>query len=252
MPFLTLAPNLDIHYARFPGLAERPWLVLLHEGLGSIAQWRDFPQRLNERTGCPVLVYDRQGYGQSSPMDRERTIHYLHQAALTELPAILRALIPGEPYWVIGHSDGGSIALLHAAEKNSQLQGIITEAAHVFVEPETLDGIRAADAAFAAGKLKNLERYHGDKTDWVFHSWARTWLSEPFRTWNIEYALPAIEVPALIMQGREDQYATEAQVAAIVDKTPQAEAALIDHCGHTPHREQTEIVLAQMSAFIGR
>ncbi len=252
MPFLTLAPHLQIHYTQFAGATDKPWLVLLHEGLGSIAQWRDYPQRLNERTGCPVLVYDRQGYGQSSPMDRERTIHYLHQAALTELPAVLDKLIPDQDYWVIGHSDGGSIALLHAAEKNPRLRGAITEAAHVFIEPETLAGIRVADEAYAAGKLKNLTRYHGDKTDWVFHSWARTWLSQPFQPWNIEYVLPSIDVPMLVMQGREDQYATEAQVTAIVTQSPRAEAAIIDHCGHTPHREQTDIVLAQMSDFIAR
>lgn len=250
VPILQVAPEYELYYELVPGLKERPCLVFLHEGLGCTDLWKDFPKRLCDLTGCPGLVYDRRGYGRSSPLAGPRTIHYLHEYALLELPRVLAAVIPDRDYLVIGHSDGGSIALIHAAERPAGLRGIITEAAHVFVEQETVDGIRAADDAYLAGKLHRLARYHGDKTDTTFKAWSRTWITEGFRHWNIEYLLPSIQVPALVMQGVQDQYATAAQVTAIVGRVGNREAVMIPHCGHTPHQEQPELTLQRMATFI--
>lgn len=253
MATLSLAEDLQIHYVTLEGEEGRPWLIFLHEGLGSIAQWKDFPERLCERTGCPGLVYDRQGYGGSSPLTESRTIHYLHKYALIELPQLLAAVLPGKPYVLIGHSDGGSIGLIHGAEKPSGLKGIITEAAHVLVEPETLAGIEQAVTAHQQGHLRGLARYHGEKAETVFSAWADTWLSPPFAAWNIEYLLPAIEVPLLVLQGMADQYGTQAQVDSIVSRSSgQATPLMLEDCGHTPHKDMPALVLDLMSCFVNR
>jgi len=164
MGMLALESDYQIHYQRSDGDPERPCLVFLHEGLGCTAMWRKFPSLLCERTGCSGLRYDRLGYGKSSALQKPRTIHYMHEAALQELPRVLDHLLPNRPYVLVGHSDGGSIALILGAERPRLLKGIITEAAHVFVEPETISGIRAADDAFHGGKLSGLTDYHGERT----------------------------------------------------------------------------------------
>ena len=250
MAILNLGPAQHLYYERIDGDPAKPCLVFLHEGLGSTAMWKDFPQRLCQATGCPGLVYDRLGYGRSSPLSAPRSVHYLHHYALTELPQVLAALLPGQPYFLVGHSDGGSIALLHAAEQPAGLRGIVTEAAHVFVEDVTLAGIEAANVAFAAGKLHGLAKYHGDKTGGIFKAWADTWLSSGFKHWNIEYLLPSIACPALVLQGIDDQYGTPAQVQSIVSKASQAQAAMVAQCGHAPHHEQKEVVLQRMHTFL--
>lgn len=256
MNLLSLDAETTLYFERIgadlPGTPDRPCLVFLHEGLGSTGLWRDFPARLCALTGCPGLSYDRQGYGRSSPLTRPRSVHYLHHYALGELPAVLARLIPEQDYLVIGHSDGGSIGLLHAAEQPLRLRGLITEAAHVFVEAETLAGIRAADDAYAAGKLQGLKRHHGDKSEALFRAWADIWQSPGFKAWNIEYALPSITCPLLAIQGRDDQYGSAAQLDAIVGPLPQAEKATVEACGHTPHHEQQEIVLGLMAAYVRR
>ena len=240
-----------IYYEHITGDADRPWLVFLHEGLGSTTQWKDFPHRLCELTGCRGLIYDRQGYGQSTPLNKSRTLHYLHEYALVELPQLLAALLPGQDYILVGHSDGGSIALIHAAARDPHLRGVITEAAHVFVEPETLDGIRAADNAYEQGKLAGLAKYHGDKTAQIFKAWSDTWLTPAFSHWNIEYLLPATECPLLVIQGEDDQYGSRSQVDSIAEGCGgPTQAELIPDCGHSPHHEQAEEVLALMTAFI--
>ncbi len=239
-----------LRYERIAGDAAQPTLVFLHEGLGCIDMWRGFPARLCAALGCPGLLYDRVGYGGSSPLVRPRTIGYLHEAALQELPAVLEQLLPGADYVLIGHSDGGSIALLHAAARPARLRAIVTEAAHVFVEPVTLDGIRAAVEAYAAGKLRGLAKYHGDKTDAIFSAWADTWLGDGFRSWNIERGLESIACPALVIQGVDDQYGTAAQVESIVSRVPNVRAELVPECGHSPHQEQADVVLELMRAFL--
>ncbi|TWI42998.1 pimeloyl-ACP methyl ester carboxylesterase [Pseudoduganella flava] len=228
----------------------RPVLVFLHEGLGSVSMWKDFPRRLCAATGCPGLVYDRQGYGRSPALTRRRTVHYLHDYALAELPAVLAALLPERDYVLFGHSDGGSIALLHAAEAPARLRGIVTLAAHVMVEQVTLDGIAAAAAAWEAGKLAGLARHHGDKTAALFHAWADTWRSPGFAHWHIGYALPSIACPVLALQGRDDQYGTPAQLDAIEAGVRGARTVLLDDCGHAPHVDQPARVLELAGAFI--
>lgn len=250
MPFLDVNDTPRLYYELIPGDPARPCLVFLHEGLGSVGMWKDFPALLCQAGGCAGLVYDRQGYGRSVPLAAARQIHYLHDYALRELPRILAQVIPGREYILVGHSDGGSIALIHAAQRPALLRGIITEAAHVFVEPQTLDGVRAADAGFEAGKLRALARYHGEQTDAIFKAWSQTWLAPHFRFWNIEYLLPSIACPALIVQGSADQYGSEAQVDAIVAGAPKARKAMLAACGHAPHQEMPRETLALMAAFV--
>ncbi|WP_448873581.1 alpha/beta fold hydrolase [Desulfobulbus propionicus] len=254
MSQVNLGNDQDFFYLRHPGKAGRPFLVFLHEGLGSVAQWRDFPEQLCRRTGCPGLVYDRIGHGLSSPLSRPRTLHYLHGHALSELPRVLAKLIPDHPYLLIGHSDGGSIALIAGSERPPLLKAIIGMAAHVFVEPCSLEGIEQARADYAEGKLRAaLMRYHGEKTDRLFAAWADTWTSPWFRFWNIEYLLPAIETPVLVLQGREDQYGTMAQVDAIVRRSAgPATPLLLEDCGHAPHLECPDLCLDLMTCFINR
>lgn len=239
-----------LYYEWIEGDPDKPHLVFLHEGLGCTAMWRDFPRALCRATGCPGLVYDRLGYGASPALPRPRTLSYLHQYALDELPQLLSSLIPERDYVLIGHSDGASIGLIHAAERPAQLRGLICEAAHVFVEPETLAGIADATQAFQAGKLQGLAKYHGEKTASLFRAWSDTWQSDWFRHWNIEYVLPAIACPVLVIQGLEDQYATLAQVEAIVSQVPRAQQLVVENCGHAPHLERPDELLQHMQAFI--
>ncbi|MDD2920726.1 MAG: alpha/beta hydrolase [Anaerolineales bacterium] len=250
MTFLTLDKTPQIYYELIDGDANKPRLVFLHEGLGCAAMWKDFPRRLCEATGLRGLVYDRIGYGKSSALVSARTIHYMHEYALTELPQVIAQVIPDSDYFLVGHSDGGSIALIHAAEKPARLRGIITEAAHVFVEQETIAGIQVAAESYQAGKLRGLSKYHGEKTDVIFKAWSETWLTDWFGHWNIEYLLPSIECPVLAMQGMDDQYGTVAQVEAIASKALNAQKALIENCGHSPHQERADVVLQLMKDFL--
>ena len=238
----------QIYYEMIEGNPDYPTLVFLHEGLGCHAMWKGFPEQLCRKTGCPGLVYDRLGHGKSSPLTSTRTIHYVHESALKELLRVIELCIPGRSFLLVGHSDGGSISLIFGAEKPAFLKGIITEAAHVFVETITVEGVCRVDETYKKGELEGLKKYHGEKTDTLFRAWADTWLSDWFQSWNIEYLLPSITCPMLVMQGREDQYGTERQVASIVSGTSgRATSALLDNCGHSPHLETPETVLAIMS-----
>jgi len=254
MSRLVLDERHQLFYERLAGEAGRPWLVFLHEGLGSVAQWGDFPRDLCRRTRCPGLAYDRIGHGRSTGLIRPRTNRYLHEYALDELPRVLAALIPGQRFVLVGHSDGGSISLIFGAEKPAGLVGIITEAAHVMVEQVTVDGVRQAQAAWAQGKLrKGLARSHGEKSETLFRAWAETWTSAPFRSWSIEDLLPSIEVPLLVLQGRNDQYGTPAQVEAIVSRSGgSATPLLLEECGHSPHLDFPALTLDLMACFVNR
>jgi pimeloyl-ACP methyl ester carboxylesterase len=251
LPDLILRKHYNLHYQRIEGDKDKPVLVFLHEALGCTAMWRDFPELLCRATGCAGLLYDRLGHGKSSPLQEDRTIHYLHDLALQELPLLLEKLIPRKPYILIGHSDGGSIALLFGAARPSLLQGIITEAAHVFVDEETLTGIQTALQAWQKGKLAGLYAYHGKNTETIFTAWHKTWLSSWFRSWNIEYALPSITAPVLALQGKNDQYGSLDQVRAITSgASPQARSAIIAGCAHIPHLEAQSTVVDLMARFI--
>lgn len=249
MPMLELG-EAQLHYVLIEGDLRKPLLVFLHEGLGSIAMWKGFPERLCAATGCAGLVYDRQGYGLSSAQPGSRSIHYLHQYGMAELPSVMQGIASGREHIVVGHSDGGSIALIYAAARPAGLRGVITAAAHVFVEDLTLEGIHVALDAHGAGKLRALARYHGDKAATVFSSWADTWLAPWFRQWNIEYLLPAIDCPLLAIQGSEDQYGSQAQLDTIERGTPGARQLVLPECGHSPHIEQPEATVQAMAAFI--
>jgi pimeloyl-ACP methyl ester carboxylesterase len=240
----------SLYYETFDGDASRPVLVFLHEGLGCTAMWKDFPRRLCAATGSAGIVYDRLGYGHSSPLREHRSIHYLHEYALVELPQVVARLVAGREYLLVGHSDGGSIALMHAAGRPVGLRGIVTEAAHVFVEPVTLEGVRVARDAHGEGKMRGLARYHGDKAEAIFHAWADTWLEPAFVHWNIEYLLPSIECPVLAMQGRDDQYGSVAQLDSIAAKAVNARKLVVDDCSHSPHLEQIDAVVEYMAEFI--
>ena len=228
-----------------------PVLVFLHEGLGSVAQWKDFPGLLCGETGRAGFVFDRPGYGKSDPLERPRSPEYLHEEALGTLPEVLESRGIRKPI-LIGHSDGGTIALLFAARFPGNVTAVITEAAHVFVETVTLEGIRKAVDLFEKTDLgTRLAAYHGKNTGGVFHSWADTWLDPRFRDWNMEKDLPAILCPLLVIQGSEDEYGTAAQVESIAGKTSgPAEAWIVPRCGHIPHHQAKEAVLARMAAFI--
>ncbi len=248
---IELDRDLSLYYERIEGNMKKPELVFLHEGLGCTAMWKDFPELLCQETGCPGLIYDRLGYGKSSALNYPRDTDYLHGYALSELPAVLSLLIPERPYIIIGHSDGGSIGLIWAAQRPPLLQGLITEAAHVFIEPETLTGIKKAEQAYEDGKLTVLSKYHGVKTDVIFKAWSDTWLSDWFKDWNIVNLLPQVRCPVLAVQGCDDQYGTQLQLDAITSQTSGAtQSLMVKNCGHTPHAEQTAVVLKSMADFI--
>lgn len=251
MSRLQLNSDQSIYYELIKGKSDVPYLVFLHEGLGCLQMWQNFPEELCRKTGCPGLLYDRTGYGKSSPLGSDRTVHYLHDYALCELPEVLQAIIPNRDYILIGHSDGGSISLISGAEQSPLLKGIVTEAAHVFVEPETIEGIRAADEAFERDHFKGLYKYHGDKTDNIFKAWSNTWLSNWFKFWNIEYLLPSVQCPLLAIQGKDDQYGTKYQVHSIVSKSSgPSDALFVKNCGHTPHLEQPDLLIEKISEFV--
>jgi pimeloyl-ACP methyl ester carboxylesterase len=243
--------QLAVQRLRPAAAASGPTLVFLHEGLGCIALWKDFPTRLCERLRLSGIVYDRWGYGHSEPLDRPRTTSYLHDEARVFLPAVLGEL-GVERCIPIGHSDGGSIALLFASAFPAVTSAIVAEAAHVFVEEITLAGIRAAGIAYATTDLpRRLARYHGAKTDGIFKAWHDTWRSPEFQRWNIEAELPLITCPAQVLQGQDDEYGTPAQVEAIVrGVSGPVESVLLSDCGHTPHQQAADRVLDLIASFV--
>lgn len=244
MKTLALGPDRTLRYREIEGDPARPRLVFLHDALGCIELWEDFPEQLCRETDCPGLVFDRQGHGGSSPLTIERTVHYLHHYALDELPRLVDRVLPGRPLLLVGHSDGATIGLMYAARGDASLRGVVSVAAHVIVEKEMRPGIADAIAAFEAGKLDRLRTYHGEKTDALFHAWAHTWSSDWFASWSIEYLLPAVTCPVLAIQGRADQYATERQVDKILAGVRGPAGKLVlDDCGHAPHQDQPERVL---------
>lgn len=232
----------------YPG---RPTLIFLHDSLGCIELWRDFPQKLGELTQCNVFIYDRQGYGKSCKFSySKRNNDYLELEAdilnkLLDYREIDKAIL-------YGHSDGGSIALISAAKFPAKISGIITEGAHIFVEDITINGIKEAITLYNNSYLKSkLDKYHGNKTDEMFWAWANTWTSNGFRAWNIEQFLPSIICPSLIIQGEHDEYGTLNQVEQIISQTSGFSSKLIvPNTKHTPRKEFPEFVLKKSSEFV--
>ena len=222
-----------------------PLLVFLHEGLGSLAMWKDFPQRLCARLGCRGLVYSRPGYGRSTPRaPPERWgSDFMHQQAHELLPALLQALqvdAQRDPPWLFGHSDGASIALLHAARFPKAVAGAIVLAPHIDVEPKALASIERARQAYLHDDLRQrLARYHDD-ADSAFWGWNQIWLDPAFRDWSIEAEIGSIICPLLAVQGIDDEYGTLAQIHGIARRVPQAQLLELADCGHSPHRDQPE------------
>jgi len=238
------------HITQFATRADAPTLVFLHEGLGSIELWREFPRQLCEATGLEGFLYDRQGYGKSSPMQYERGANYLDEEAQNILPTLLnKADI--QNVILVGHSDGGTIALLFAGHFPERVSGIISEAAHVFMEEQTIRGVRNARMSYELTNLRSrLAPYHGEKTGALFDFWSKTWLSPDFKDWNIEDELQNVRCPVLAIQGTEDRYATERQARTIVDKTAGRAQSFFVHGGsHTPHAYKDD-VLPVMKDFV--
>jgi pimeloyl-ACP methyl ester carboxylesterase len=232
-----------------------PVLVFLHEGLGSVGLWRDFPARLCEAAGARGLVYSRPGYGRSTPREAgERwTPRFMHRQAEEVLPALLRALHldpAREPLWLFGHSDGGSIALLHAAAFPGALRGAIVLAPHIFVEEVSVRSIQQARMAYLQTDLKQrLGRFHDDP-DSAFWGWNDIWLDPGFRDWTIAGEIASIRCPLLAVQGLDDEYGTLEQIRGIARAVPGTQLLELADCGHSPHKDQPEAVIAAAAAFL--
>lgn len=228
----------------------RPTLVFLHEGLGSVAMWRDFPARVAAATGCRTLVYSRYGYGQSDTLEAPFSVRYMHDEALLALPRLLDKLEIRKPV-LIGHSDGGSIALIHAGGARRDVSGLILMAPHVFVEDISVESIAKAKVAFEATDLaQKLGKYHRDPVK-TFWGWNDIWLHPDFRFWNIEEYLPRIDCPVLAIQGIDDEYGTLAQVEAIRNRVSgDVDVLELADCRHSPHKDQPEATLNAMAGFV--
>ena len=229
-------------------------LVLLHEGLGCVAMWRDFPQKLADGTRYGVLAYSRPGYGNSDPVPLPRPLSYMHDEALHVLPQVLdQAGI--KKAILIGHSDGASIATIYAGGRQDfRVRGLALMAPHFFVEDISIESIAAAREAYDKGDLRErLKRYHGDNVDVAFRGWNGAWLDPGFRAWRIDDFVAHIRVPILIVQGRDDQYGTLAQVElAERDAYSPVDAVILDRCGHSPQIDQPEATLDAIAEFVHR
>ena len=227
----------------------RPVVVFLHEGLGSLAMWKNFPRQLCEAHGLRGLVYSRYGYGQSSPkpLHERWPVDFLHAQAREVLPTLLARLGIERP-WLFGHSDGGSIALLHAASHATA--GVVAMAPHILVEELSLASIARARESYESTDFRQrLGRYHDD-ADSAFRGWNDVWLDPAFRAWSIEDELPAITCPVLALQGVDDDYGTLEQVRSIARRVPQTRLLELPHCGHSPHREHPDLVIGEAGRFI--
>ena len=229
----------------------KPVLVFLHEGLGSIRQWRDFPAQVARSTGCRALVYDRYGYGRSDVLQEpRRTVQFMHDEALLSLPQVLKELHIQEPI-LVGHSDGASIALIHAGAGH-EVRGVVAMAPHVFIEPVCLSSIAQAKRSFGSTDLPaKLGRYHRDARK-TFYGWADVWLDPAFKGWDIRsHYLPNVRCPVLAVQGHEDEYGTMAQLDEIGRRVAgRCELVKLEQCGHSPFRDQPEQTLQAITGFI--
>ncbi|WP_435531172.1 alpha/beta fold hydrolase [Ramlibacter pallidus] len=241
---------LHIEY-EWVGPPDAPVMVFLHEGLGSVAMWRDFPAQLCEAAGLRGLVYSRPGYGRSTPRRTEEkwAPDFMHRQAREVLPALLRDLGVARP-WLFGHSDGGSIALLHAAAFPDAVSGAVVLAPHILVEDVSIASIARARAAYVETDLpQRLARYHED-ADSAFFGWNDVWLSPAFRGWNITAELRTIRCPLLAIQGLDDEYGTLEQIRGIARAVPQADLLELPRCGHSPHKDQPRAVIDAVTRLV--
>lgn len=246
--------NIEIEYQWLNENANNnKTIVFLHEGLGSISMWRDWPEQLCKEINCKGLVYSRYGYGQSTPRfpDDKRDTDYLHYEAIEDMPQIFKKLgIDEEKLILFGHSDGGSIALLYAALSPDKVDAIAVAAPHIYVEDITLDGIRKASKEFETTDLaKRLARHHKEPNS-VFFSWNTTWQQPHFAKWNIELEVGTIKCPILAIQGDSDEYGTLDQIYDIEKLNPNATAVTIPECGHWPHKEKPQLLIKTVADFL--
>jgi len=249
-------PRVRIEYRRIAAARRgAPLLVFLHEGLGSLAMWKDFPERLCDALGWRGLVYSRPGYGGSQPLEPEPRWQpdFMHRQAHALLPALLVALgidARAERPWLCGHSDGGSIALLYAARYPDALAGAVVLAPHIVVEELSVTSIAQARRAYLGGDLRErLAKYHVDP-DRAFWRWNDIWLDPAFRGWSIEAELAAITCPLLAVQGLGDEYGTLEQIRGIRRRVPQTALLELPDCGHSPHRDQPAALIAAVRGFV--
>jgi pimeloyl-ACP methyl ester carboxylesterase len=231
-----------------PGDPAAPPLVLLHEGLGSVGLWRGFPAELYRATGRRTIVFSRFGHGRSDPPPRPRTPTFMHEEAREVLPVLFDRLAIERPI-LVGHSDGGSIALIYAAEHDVTALALL--APHVFVEDVCVAAIADVDAGFEDGLRARMARHHDDPVV-TFRGWADVWLDPDFRRWNLEPLLPSITAPTLLIQGRDDEYGTLAQIDAVAAGVSAPATKLVVSGGHTPHLEQPDAVLRAIVEFVRR
>ena len=254
---MTKTGHLDVDGQRLefrmlgPPCENAPTIVMLHEGLGSVSMWRDFPDRVAKTTGFGVFVYSRMGYGSSTPCDVPRPLTYMHDEALNTLPDILDS-IGFHLGILLGHSDGASIAAIHAGgRRDERVRGLILMAPHFFTEDAGIASIARTKADFESTDLRErLYKHHGENVDGAFWGWNRAWLDPEFRRWDIREYLDKIRAPMLIIQGEDDEYGSEKQIeAARAQCSAPVEATLLPQCGHSPHRDQPERTLAAIAAF---
>jgi pimeloyl-ACP methyl ester carboxylesterase len=240
--------DFSLEVKRWPSSDQGPPILLLHEGLGSISMWRDFPAALAKATGREVIAWSRQGYGKSDPLKAPRDPDYMHLEA-SIVPEVMSELGISRA-WLFGHSDGGSIALLTAALFPEIVAGLILEAPHVYVEQKAVDSIAKVKTIYETTDLgQKLGRHHAD-VDHVFWHWNDIWLDPRFRAWNIEAILPGIAAPTLVIQGHDDEYGTMDQLDRIDKVLPQVQRLELNNCGHSPHRDQAEGVISAAASFM--
>jgi pimeloyl-ACP methyl ester carboxylesterase len=226
-----------------------PTIVMLHEGLGSVSHWKDFPRVLAEATGAGVFLYSRYGHGGSDALEEPRSASYMHHEAQVVLPEILQKAGIERPL-LFGHSDGASIAILYAGMFPESAAGLILEAPHVFVEDITVSSIAQARVLYQETDLsQRLGRYHSN-VDSLFWGWSNIWLDPRFRDWNIESYLDCIRCPVLVIQGAQDEYGTTKQIDAIQRRLPSASTVILENCKHAPHRDRCEATLFAISQFL--
>jgi len=250
--FLTVdGVCLECRWIRVGG-EDRPVLVFLHEGLGCVALWRDVPDRIARATGCDAFVWSRAGYGRSDACALPRPVRFMHEEGLNTLERVLDAAGIGRAI-LIGHSDGGSISLIHCGGTPAQrIVGLVTLAAHVFNEDLCVRSIEEVREAYATSDLRErLARHHGDNVDCAFRGWNDVWLHPDFRHWNLEEFLPGITVPALVIQGADDKYGTPAQAEAIARQIGgPVEKWMVPGCGHSPHIDAGDVVAERIAEFV--
>lgn len=245
-----VAAGHALEYVWHAGDAARPVMVFLHEGLGCATLWRDVPATLAAETGSAALVYSRHGYGGSDPLSAPFQPDYMHREALEALPEVLDAFAIERPV-LIGHSDGASIALIHAGRSGRAIAGLVLEAPHVMVEDISIDGIEEARRLWESTDLpRRLAKYHRD-AERTFRGWNDIWLDARFRDWSIVDVLDQVAVPVLAIQGADDEYGTLAQLDAIEQGISGGfERLVLERCRHTPHRDRRDAVLPAIAAFV--